>query len=203
MSQPFMFSNLVVQVCGGFMIVFISIFSLVNSWNETRNAKAEAVLAKDQIRKLLAQVFHDVMLRNWSHPERHFFIRCNDLTTYEAFWNAVQAELKRPPSEIKLYFLPKDRKWTEAREKITDTLSLQRALQEIRESQNFEHMEDQPEIVFHISERSREFNSLVMPDRLSPLNANKLLFSGSKGRKPSTSSTMSSSSSTSSLKIFS
>ena len=140
------------------------------------------------------------MLRNWSLPDHHFFIRCNHLTTYEAFLKAVQTDLKRPPSEFKLYFLPKDQKWTEARGKNTDTVTLQRALQEIRKSQNFERMEDedQPEIVFHISDRSPEMYSLVMPDCLSTLNANKLLFSGSKGRKQSTSSTTSSSSSTSS-----
>ena len=65
------------------------------------------------------------------------------LTTYEVFLEAVQAKLKRTPSEFKLYFLPKDKKWTEAREKIIDTNSLQGALKEVRESQSVEQKQKQ------------------------------------------------------------
>ena len=153
-----------VQFCGR-CLIFITILFLVNSWYG-RQKKAEAKL-KGEISRLLAMAFNDVMLRNWSNPERHFFIRYRQSTTYEAFMKAAQSELRRPPSEIQLYFLPKDQKWQEARKKITDTETLQTALDEIRKSQYCEKMEDedQPEIVFHISERSPELNSLVMPDR--------------------------------------
>ena len=105
-----------------------------HSWYETRKAelelmkaKVEVELAEGEISRLSSQVFNDVMVRNWSHPEWHFFIRCTDLTTCEAFLKAVQTVLQRPPAKFTLYFLPKDQKWTEAREKITDTETLEGA----------------------------------------------------------------------------
>ena len=209
------------------ILILTLIFVYLMKMEDTKLAQEDIklALAKEDIKLALEKELtkrmlcftnesEDIPVRNWLNPEEEFYIKFwISTTTYSEFVAEVRLMLNVPLQEIKLYLVPGNAQWMEARQKINDDVSLQSAMFQLRRYQNKvrskpynrlggnhnNHRDIEelpPEIVYHLSADSPDLGTLVRADLVSPLRS-KFLFSHSSGKSsPSTISSSNSSNAT-------